>query len=394
MKEAVRVVLVDPSPRSRHDLVGRIGEINGVGLVEVCSSYQASAPRISALLPEIAVIVLDEDIEQAMELVQHVAHGHPEVSVVPAGTGQDAGVILHAVRSGAKEYLPLPADPVELLEVVNRLRPQDSSAPAEVYQRSQVIAVTGAAGGVGCTSVAVNLAATVAKQSQRDTVLADFDLLLGSLEECLAVVPDNSLEVIARNIDEMSPTLLKRWLPRHASGLYVLPHQVSMEEAARVEPDPLRRVLDLLTQSFATVVIDTSKGLQQTDFLAFESADLILVVLQLNLNCTRNTVRLLQYLRQFEGFEAKVRLVVNRLNSPLSEISVRKAEELLKTPVQWHVPNSTRLFRPARVQGIPIDEVEGGESSKVHEAFLSIVREIQPQPNAAKARKRLFSAFR
>src|SRR5262249_34489831 len=154
-------------------------------------------------------------------------------------------------------------------------------------------------------------------------------------EESLAVIPDNSLEVVVKNIDEMDPGLLRRWLPRHPCGLYVLPHPVSMEEAARIEPGPLGAVLDRLRDAFTTVVLDTSKGLQASDFLAFEAADVILVVLQLTLNCTRNTVRLLQSLRQFEGLGEKVRLVVNRVNSPLSEISLRKAEGLLNAPASW-----------------------------------------------------------
>src|SRR5262249_18310886 len=157
-------------------------------------------------------------------------------------------------------------------------RPRDAGAGPG---GPRVIAVTGATGGVGCTSLAVNLATTLAKLSRRDTVLVDFDLLLGSLEESLAVIPDNSLEVVVKNIGEMDPGLLRRWLPRHPCGLYVLPHPVSMEEAARIEPGPLGAVLDRLRDAFTTVVIDTSKGLQASDFLAFEAADVILVVLQL-----------------------------------------------------------------------------------------------------------------
>jgi pilus assembly protein CpaE len=226
-------------------------------------------------------------------------------------------------------------------------------------------------------------------------VLADFDLLFGSLEECLAVIPDNSLEVVVRNIDDLDPALLKRWLPRHTSGLHVLPHPVSMEDAARVEPESMRRVLLLLRDAFDTVVVDTSKGLQATDFLAFELADVILVVLQLNLNCTRNTVRLIQYLHMFEGFAEKLRLVVNRVNSSLSEISVKKAEELMKTPVRWMIPNATKLFRPARTQGVPIDELDGGVGSKAHEAILAMAQELLPYPlEPSRRRRKLFGAFR
>ena len=293
-----------------------------------------------------------------------------------------------------REFLPLPTTQTELADVVRRVCPRREEGSGDGPRGPQVIAVTGAAGGVGCSSLAVNLSTTLAKLSRRDTVLVDFDLLLGSLEESLAVIADNSLEVVVRNLDDIDSALLKRWLPRHPCGLYMLPHPVSMEEAARLDPDSMRRVLDLLRNTFATIVIDTSKGLQMTDFMAFEYADIILVVVQLSLNCTRNTVRLMQYLRQFEGLADKVRLVVNRVNSPLSEISLKKAEELVKTPVRWQIPNATKLFRPARTQGVPIDEVDGGPGSKAHEAFLEMAQEFQPFPvEQAKARRNLFKAF-
>ena len=395
MKEAVRVLLVDPSPRSRQVLQRQIEILGDFELVEVCHAYQAAIPRLLALTPDMVIVVVDDDIEQAMAVIETIASSHPGVVPVPAGSEHDATMILRSIRAGAREFLPLPASGIELLETIRRIFPNRDQDSASGPRGPQVIAVTGAAGGVGCTSLAVNLATTLSKLSRRDTVLADFDLLLGSLEECLAVIPDNSLDVIVRNLEDIDPVLLKRWLPRHACGLYMLAHPVSMEEAARLEPEALRQVLAVLKETFSTVVIDTSKALQVTDFLAFDVADVILVVIQLNLNCTRNTVRLLQYLRQFEGIGDKIRLVVNRLNSPLSEISLKKAEELLKTPVTWQVPNATKLFRPARTLGVPIDEVDGGARSKAHEAILTIAQELLPfPPEPAKLRRKLFSSFR
>lgn len=394
MKDSVKVILVDPNARSRQVLQRHLEELKDFDLVEICNAYHAAVKRIAALTPDMVIVAADDDAEQALSLIETVSRSCPGVVLVPAGT-EDATMILRTMRAGASEFLPMPVTKVELQEMVRRVRPGRAPDGSAGPRGPQVIAVTGAAGGVGCTTLAVNLATTLSKLTRRDTVLADFDLLLGSLEECLAVIPDNSLEVVVRNIDEMDPVLLKRWLPRHACGLYMLPHPVNMEESARLDPDALHRVLSLLKETFTTVVIDTSKGLQTTDFLAFEAADVILVVIQLNLNCTRNTVRLLQYLGQFEGLAEKVKVVVNRLNSPLSEISLKKAAELLKTPVDWHIPNATKLFRPARTQGIPIDEVEGGAGSKAHEALLAIAQELRPFPaETVKARKRLFSAFR
>ena len=394
MKNAVKVILVDPCARSRQGLQRHLEEMKDFDLIEICHAYQAAVKRIAALAPDMVIVVVDDDGEQAVSLIETVSRSYPGVALVPAGT-EDATMILQTMRAGAREFLPMPASKGELQETIRRVCPNRDPDAATGPRGPQVIAVTGAAGGVGCTSLSVNLATTLSKLSRRDTVIADFDLMLGSLEESLAVIPDNSLEVVVRNLDDMDPALLKRWLPRHASGLYMLPHPVSMEESARLDPDSLRRVLTLLKETFTSVVIDTSKGLQVTDFLAFDLADVILVVIQLNLNCTRNTVRLLQYLGQLDGLLDKVRLVVNRHNSPLSEISLKKTEELLKRPINWLVPNATKLFRPARTQGVPIDEVEGGAGSKAHDALLAIAQALRPFPaEPAQPRRRLFSAFR
>lgn len=395
MKDVFRVVLVAPNARSRQDLQRQLETVSELEVVEVCHAYQAGFKRMATLAPDLAIIVLDDDFEQALELVELASRSHPGIAIVPAGTNADGSTILQTVRAGAREFLPIPASTPEIVEMIERVCPRSQGRPFDGPRGPQVIAVTGAGGGVGCTSMAVNLSTSLAKLSRRDTVLVDFDLLFGSLEESLAVIPDNSLEVVVRNIDDMDSALLKRWLPRHPCGLYVLPHPVSMEDAAKLSPEDLRRVLGLLKESFETVIIDTSKGMQVTDFLAFEMADIILVILQLNLNCTRNTVRMLQYLQQFDSLGEKIRLVVNRSTSPLSEISLKKAEELLKTEIGWTIPNATKLFRPARSQGVPIDEVDEGSGSKAQQAFLDIARALQPFPGEPlKARKRMFSSFR
>jgi pilus assembly protein CpaE len=394
MKDKVRVILVDPRTRSRQELQRQLGAFGEVDLDEVCVAYHAAIKRIAALVPDLVIVVVDDDVDQALELIETIATSHPGVALLPTGVERDASVILRAVRAGAREFQALPSTPNEFLDTIRRLCPR-SEAAATGPRGPQIIAVAGASGGVGCTTIAASLSTTLVKLSRRDTVLVDFDLLLGSLEECLAVIPDNSLEVVVRNINELDPVLLKRWLPRHPCGLYILPHPVSMEDSARLDPEDLQRVLQLLRESFDSIVIDTSKGLQTTDFLAFEMADVILLVIQLNLNCMRNSVRLLQYLRTFKGYDEKIRVVVNRVNSPLSEISVKKAEELLKSQIQWQIPNATKLFVPARTQGVPIDEVDGGAKSKAYEGILQIARELAPYPvETPRAPKKLFSTSR
>ena len=242
---------------------------------------------------------------------------HPEVAERGGPAGQPGPRQLDHPPGDprrAREFLPLPTEPSELLESLKRLirpRAETHSEPgATAGPRSSRSPAP--PGGIGCTTLAVNLATTLAKASSQEAILVDFDLMLGSVDACLDIIPDQTLQGVVQNIDRLDLTLLKRSMTRHSSGLYVLPHPVAMEDAAKIDPEALRRLLDMLKAAFPTVIIDTSKGLQSADFVAFEMADVILVVLQLDLTCLRNTARLLQLFQQFEGFTERVQLVVNR----------------------------------------------------------------------------------
>src|SRR5207302_4987925 len=135
-------------------------------------------------------------------------------------------------------------------ETFSRLCHRRDEAGAASEREPQVIAVAGAAGGVGCTTLAVNLATTPARAGTTEVMLADFDLLLGCVDACLDIVTNNTLHAIVQNIDRLDLTLLKRSVTKHGSGLFVLPHPTAMEDAAKIDPEVLRRVLVLLKAAF------------------------------------------------------------------------------------------------------------------------------------------------
>lgn len=393
MKDTIRVILIDPTDESRLTLLRVISGVPDLWLAEVCASYQGAANRVAEINPELAIVVMDSDFEQSFALIQQVIQQSPGVVVLPASRQHDTATILRVIRAGAREFLTLPTRPEELLESVNRITVRTIEKPDEGNRGPQLIAVTAAAGGVGCTSLAVNLATTLAKASSHETILVDFDLMFGSIDACLDMVTDNTIQGIVQNVDRLDQTLLKRSLTRHASGLYLLPHPTTMEESAQIDPEALRRVMMMLKASFPSVIIDTSKGLQSSDFLAFEMADVILLVIQLDLTCLRNTARLLHLFHQYEGLSDRVRLIVNRAGAHDSEISLKKAEETLQMPISWQIPNATKAFNLARARGVPLDEVASG--SKAHQAILEVAGAMRPFPviEPSKPRKGLFAAF-
>jgi pilus assembly protein CpaE len=390
----IRVILIDPVEASRQALQRLLGAISSVWLAEVCTSYSAGAQLVAESPPDVTVVVLDSDPEQAVTSIQSIMRKNPGAIVLPASQAPDSALILRVMRAGAREFLTLPADVEELLASFEHLLPSNPDPGTTARRGSQVIAITGASGGVGCTTLAVNLATTLARKSEQTVVIADFDLLTGAVDTCLDMIPDQTLLQVSQNADRLDLTLLKRTLGRHLSGLYVLPHPVSMEDVPKIDPEALRRVVSLLKAAFDIVVIDTSKALQASDLVAFEMADSILLVVELSLSNLRNSARLLQLFRQFEGMVDRVKVVVNRVGAANTEISLKKAEETLNTQASWQIPNAYKLVTCARSKGVTIEDE--GPGSRVQKSILDIAHAFE-DPAAVKAeikpRRGRFAAF-
>jgi pilus assembly protein CpaE len=392
MKDLIRVVLVDPDAASRPALQQLLRGVSSIWLSEVCASYKDVAGRANELAGQVTIVILDHDPNHAIELIEGLIRTNPKLIVLPASRSADSGLMLKAFRAGAREFLPLPAEPAELQETLARLLRGRDESELDRAHGPKVITVAGAVGGVGCTSLAVNLAATLAATKERETVLLDLDLMFGAVDACLDLAPDHTLSQVLQNFERLDSTLLKRSITRHASGLYVLPHPAALQEAANVDSEALRRLFGLLRAAFSTVVVDTSKGLQASDFVAFELSDVILLVVQLDLICLRNTARLLALLREYDGLAERVKLVANRSGSWECQISLHKAEETLKMPVSWQVPNSAKPFQESRIKGMPLGEVAKG--SPPHQVFLEIARSLRPEKAVtSKPRKGLFAAL-
>ena len=123
--------------------------------------------------------------------------------------------------------------------------------------------------------------------------MIDLDLMFGSVDVCLDIGHGPHALACHPELRTARPDLAQAIDSAPCSGLYVLPHPETSRKSPPSIPETLRRFFGLLRAAYETVVIDTSKGLQSSDFTAFEMSDVILVVVQLDVACLRNTSRLI-----------------------------------------------------------------------------------------------------
>ena len=355
MKHVIRLAIVDPKDSSRASLKNMLLGIDTVWLDAECSNYEYFADVAMQTQPDIALISLDFNPEIALELVLKLSRELPSCSVLCISSSIEGSMILRAMRNGAKEFLSFPLHLEDFMSALGRIRQTVSTRTGDAPARSsQVFTVAGVSGGVGCTSLAINLACVLAQQPRNNVAIIDLDLALGDADVWLDIIPDYTIQDVAENINRLDYALLKRSLTKHECGAFLLPRPVHMETRAPFTPEELRRVIALLKATFTHLIIDVSKSFTPLDIAAMEASDAILLATQLDLPSLRNVVRLLQFFDQQASLADKVRVIVNRLGLQDTQISLAKALETIGRQVYWQIPNDYGTMVESRNNGVPL----------------------------------------
>lgn len=402
----VRVAVVDPNDMNRATLCNMLMglESEGIWLDADCNRYDFFQEVITSSNPDVALVALDGDALRSIQLIEQLHRERPSLRILAISSR--AELLLKSIKAGANEPL---THPVELGELQAALKGA-GHGPAQAT--GKVISILGSRGGVGCTSLAVNLGCTLSQDKNNKVVLIDLDLALGDADVALDLMPDFSLSDLIIGLDRLDMSLLKRSLTEHkSSGLFLLPHPVQMQDVSMIQEDEehMRRVLELprvvervvglLRSSYSHLVLDLSKGLTPTDMTAVHLSDIVLLVAQLELTSLRNVVRIMHTLGDEAGLKDKIEVVLNRTGSDFmgGEISVKRAEETIGKPVYWQIPNDTKSMLGARNAGVPINQF--APKSKAQASFFGLAQLLcgangqAPAQPAAKPKGMLRSFF-
>ena len=354
MANVLRIAIVDPNDTSREGLKSVLMGLDSVWLEAECSRYEFFVDVVEQTKPDIGLVAMDGDPQKAIELVTEVTAKAPECTLLVTSSSTDGRLILESMRAGAKEFLTEPINAEDLSAALHRVNRQKSHSGDSSNQGCRVITVSGATGGVGSSSIAVNLACSLAAEQNNSVALVDLDIALGDADVFLDTIPEYTLADVAQNVSRLDLTLLKKSLTKHSSGLHLLPRPVQLEDAKLITPESFQRVIDLLKTSFSHVVIDTSKSFSDLDMQAIRTADDALMVTQLDLPCLRNVVRLMMTFDDDPALREKVKIVVNRVGQESGQISLKKAQETIGRDIYWQVPNDYRVMVEVRNNGVPL----------------------------------------
>lgn len=284
---------------SEHNLTVRLCEF-----AELFNRLRAERCRLVA-------IELGSKPDEGMALLKQLHVRAPHVVAVAASADSSVQTLRAALKTGASDFLSLPLDDKELNKVFIKLTQAGALRPA-TDMVGEVITLCGARGGLGVTTLAVNVAVRLAARAQSRVVLVDLDLQRGDVAAFLNLTPTQSLAAVAAAHGEVDEVFLQDVLTRHASGVFVLPAPEQMEEADAIGHPEVDVVLGLLRSLFRYIVIDTSRVITGATLAAFEHADRILLLTDLSVPGVRAARRIVELLERLSVPSERVELLVTQ----------------------------------------------------------------------------------
>jgi pilus assembly protein CpaE len=348
MNVQVNAIIVDSDAQNRQELIAFLANY-GVQVVH----HAANADAISSMLgradsPQLVIVNIDPNASENLRRCGHLPRQFPHTSFFMLSQVLDANVLMEAMHLGVREFIPLPIAEDKFAASIDRVCQQYGMG-----KKGRIIHVIPTMGGVGSTTVACNVAASLAKTAR--TVLVDLDLVRGGVASYFDVRPRFTIADIMESSEKLDKQLLDNALAKHQGcGLSILARPDLPEDTQRVKQAGFSRLLNVLSRMFDFVVMDSVMSIDPLYATAVQSSDVNVIVMQLNVPSAKNTERFVGTLRRMAIDTNKIKIVANRFIKKGWDIDPAEVERTLGLKISWMVPNDFKTAISAINLGEPL----------------------------------------
>jgi pilus assembly protein CpaE len=373
MPQGISVVIIDSDIDSINTMVRYMKSMDSKVIVEgTATTFENGFELVHKKRPMVVIIEVSEKIDLSLERISQILSRFSQVSIFATSLDKSSDTILKVMRAGATEYLLRPVTEADLTYALQKVGRLWLTRPAPEDEAGRIFTVFSPKGGVGVTTVAINLATDIFEATKKPTILVDLDLNSGDATTFLNMKPSYTISDVTVNISRLDKSFLQGVVAKHESGIYVLAEPQKVEEGVSIAGAEIKKVLSLLKSMFKYIIIDAETISERTT-IALEMSDMILSVFFMSLPGIKNMQRYLRYFDKMGLGRDRVKLVANRYVKK-SDIKIEDAEKALNYPIFWAVPNDWDTTMTCLNKGITISM--GSPKSQLNLSLNELARAI------------------
>lgn len=363
------VFVLDKNENSREIIKSFIENLDFVSEVKLYGDYNKGYEDIKLAENPLVILDISEDFAGLDEIAGKLKLVTSKIIIT--SVNYSTNTIIKALRLGAKEFLPKPVLREDLVRVLSMLA---SISPENEVSQSKIITVYSNKGGIGKTTIAVNLAAELAKVTKDKVALVDLNLQLGDISTFLNLNPPFDVNyVIRRLIDKEENILIKGFEKYKDLSLYVLSDPSYIEQSESITTQQITTLFSALKKVFPYIVVDMSSNIDSISLKILDSSDWIMFTTIVNIPAIRNAQRCLNLFRSRKYPSNKVKIVINRYMEN-DEIKIEDIENTLGESVYWKIPNNYFTIMEAINKGVSISEVNA--ESNIGNSFRDFAAKV------------------
>ncbi len=395
--ENIQVLIVDDIPETRENLRKLLQFEGDIEVVGAATGGAESIEMAKELAPDIVLMDINMPDLDGIAAAEAILQASPRTQLVMMSVQGEADYLRRSMLAGAREFLTKPFTSDELVTAIRRvyrLQPrieappviqrapplEELSRPTKPEKRGKAIALYSPKGGVGCSTIATNLAIALGEEGERKVALVDFSLQFGDLGVLLNLRPQNTVADLVPLIEELDDILLDEVMQAHSSGLKALLAPPRPEMADLVAPEHMRKILAQLKSIYDYIIVDTESSLSDLTLAVLESSDKILLVITPDIPTIKNARLFFEVMEALDHRLEDIVLVLNKVDRRGS-IQEENIEASIKHPIASRISNDRETALAAANQGIPL--LIGQKSRPISQDILTLAHQLNGELDKA-----------
>lgn len=392
MSAKIRVLIVDDLVETRQNVAKLLQFESDIDVIGQASGGQEAIALVQQLLPDVVLMDINMPGVDGIAASKSIIQAVPSTQIIIMSVQSEADYLRRAMLAGARDFLMKPFSGEQLavaIRSVYAIRPElavpiprnNHHAVAHTARKAgKILSVYSPKGGVGCSTMALNLAVQFAL-SKHSTLLLDGSFQFGDVGVMLNIKSTSTILDLLQRADELDADLINSVVLTHDSGLKVLLAPPRPEMAELVTVPRLEKLLTSLRQTFEYVIIDMSKALSDINLAILDHSDHVLLLTEPGLPSLKSASLFYDLAQGLKYRPSKIMLVVNRASTKVG-VSVKDIAGILKQPVLAAIPEDDAAVTAA-TRGYPL--VSGpAQRRPIATAITALARQLlekmQPEP--------------